>query len=132
MQTLPVQSHIKLFPIISFDTVIDLSEGQPRIRRGPCQGPCTWHSSYSNSYIEEALFQVFAALHLAEKVWRMTFIVQRSYHAALVEGLLPLLKGQCHKIFCFRFHHESSSPQPLKLTLGHLNFATICTMSHPL
>ncbi len=25
------------------------------------------------------------------------------------------LKGQCHKIFCFRFIHESSSPKPLKI-----------------
>ena len=25
------------------------------------------------------------------------------------------LKGQCHKIFCFRYFHESSSPKPLKI-----------------
>jgi hypothetical protein len=30
------------------------------------------------------------------------------------------LKGQCHEIFCFRFFHESSSPKPLKTTLGNL------------
>ncbi len=30
------------------------------------------------------------------------------------------LKGQCHKIFCFRFFHESSSPELLKITLGFL------------
>ena len=28
------------------------------------------------------------------------------------------LKGQCHKIFCFRIFHESSSLKPLKITLG--------------
>ncbi len=28
------------------------------------------------------------------------------------------LKGQCHEIFSFRFFHESSSPKPLKITLG--------------
>jgi hypothetical protein len=28
------------------------------------------------------------------------------------------LKGQCDEIFCFRFFHESSSPKPLKITLG--------------
>jgi hypothetical protein len=28
------------------------------------------------------------------------------------------LKGQSHKIFCFRFFHESHSPKPLKITLG--------------
>ncbi len=25
------------------------------------------------------------------------------------------LKGHCHKIFCFRYFHESSSPKPLKI-----------------
>ncbi len=25
---------------------------------------------------------------------------------------------QCHELFCFRFFHESSSPKPLKTTLG--------------
>ncbi len=25
------------------------------------------------------------------------------------------LQGQCHKIFCFRYFHESSSPKPLKI-----------------
>jgi hypothetical protein len=35
------------------------------------------------------------------------------------------LKGQCHKKFCFRFFHESSSPKPLKITLGHFKFAEI-------
>jgi hypothetical protein len=34
MQTLPVKPHIKLCPIISLGTVVDLSEGQPSIRRG--------------------------------------------------------------------------------------------------
>jgi hypothetical protein len=29
-----------------------------------------------------------------------------------------VLKGQCHKIFCFRFFHESSFPKTLKITLG--------------
>ncbi len=28
------------------------------------------------------------------------------------------LKGQCHKIFCFGFFRESSSPKPLKIILG--------------
>ncbi len=28
-----------------------------------------------------------------------------------------ILKGQCHKIFCFRLFHESSSPKPLKIIL---------------
>jgi hypothetical protein len=32
------------------------------------------------------------------------------------------LKGRCHKIFCSRFFHESSSPKPLKITLGHFKF----------
>ncbi len=27
-----------------------------------------------------------------------------------------LIKGQCHESFCFRFYHESSSPNPLKIT----------------
>ncbi len=27
---------------------------------------------------------------------------------------LPVLKGQCHNIFCFRFFHESSSPKPIE------------------
>jgi hypothetical protein len=31
---------------------------------------------------------------------------------------LPVLKRQCHKIFCFGFFHESSSPKPLKIPLG--------------
>jgi hypothetical protein len=28
------------------------------------------------------------------------------------------LKGQCHEIFYYRFFHDSSSPKPLKITLG--------------
>ncbi len=32
------------------------------------------------------------------------------------------LKGQCPKTFCFRFFHESSSPKPLKITLGSFQF----------
>ncbi len=32
------------------------------------------------------------------------------------------LKGQCHEIFCFRFFNESSSPKPLKITLGSFRF----------
>jgi hypothetical protein len=36
------------------------------------------------------------------------------------------LKGQWHEIFCFRFFHESSSPKPLKITLGSFQiFSTI-------
>jgi hypothetical protein len=41
-----------------------------------------------------------------------------NYSAHLLQTLRRLLNGQCHKIFCFRFFHESSSPQPLKLKLG--------------
>ncbi len=37
--------------------------------------------------------------------------------------------GQCHKIFDFRFFHESVSPQPLSIPLGPLqifhNFSEI-------
>ncbi len=32
------------------------------------------------------------------------------------------LKGQCHKIFCFRFFHESSFPKPLRIKLGPFLF----------
>jgi hypothetical protein len=33
--------------------------------------------------------------------------------------LVPLFKGQCHKLFCFRFlFHESVSPKPLRIPLG--------------
>jgi hypothetical protein len=32
------------------------------------------------------------------------------------------LKGQCHKIFCFRFFHESPCPKSLKITLGQFKF----------
>jgi hypothetical protein len=38
---------------------------------------------------------------------------------------IMLLKEQSHKIFCFRFFHELSSPKPLKITLGSLRIFEI-------
>ncbi len=36
-------------------------------------------------------------------------------------------QGQYHEIFCLRFFHESSSPKPLKITLGSFPiFSNIC------
>ncbi len=38
-----------------------------------------------------------------------------------------VLKRQCYEIFCFRFFHESSSPNSLKITLGSFQiFSKIC------
>jgi hypothetical protein len=36
--------------------------------------------------------------------------------------ILRVFRGQYHKIFCFRFFHESSSPEPLKLHYDHFKF----------
>ncbi len=36
-----------------------------------------------------------------------------------------ILKGQCHEIFAPGFFHESSSPKPMKITLGSLKI--LCT-----
>ena len=48
MQTLPGQPHIKLCPIISLYTGIDLSGGQPSIPRSPSQRPYCFVSTSAN------------------------------------------------------------------------------------
>ncbi len=48
---------------------------------------------------------------ISKRHWETVKIVLTfSYHNTF--------KGQCHEIFCFRFFHKSSSPKPLKKTLG--------------
>jgi hypothetical protein len=47
--------------------------------------------------------------------------------AALKMGQILRLKGQCHEIVASGFFHESSSPRPLKITLGSFRiFSKIC------
>jgi hypothetical protein len=107
-QTLPVLPHIKLCPIISLDTVIDLSEGQPSIspevhvrdllgllhiqinRRGPFLGFC------SIALSRKKLAHDIHYTAFKKKVLRD---VSCSYHGALVEGLLSLLTICC-EMFC--------------------------------
>ncbi len=58
-----------------------------------------------------------------------TITSQRIYDAYREDRLfLPVLKRQCHKIFCFDFFHESSSPKALKIALGSFQifFCFIC------
>jgi hypothetical protein len=44
--------------------------------------------------------------------------VSESERSLLEVLALNILKGQYHNFFCFSFFHESSSPKPLKITLG--------------
>ncbi len=69
------------------------------------------------STILQLNFQVFSICTFSSVFYepiKVTF-----YRYSLWEASLPL-KGQCHKIFCFRFFHESPSPKPLKITVGSL------------
>ncbi len=58
-----------------------------------------------------------------EKWWRHVGKTDDPRPTKAVTKCLPqcqpqVLKGQCQKIFCFRFFYESSSPKALKIALG--------------
>ncbi len=38
----------------------------------------------------------------------------------VINYLINLIKGPCHKIFCFRLFHESSFPKAIKITIGSI------------
>jgi hypothetical protein len=56
-------------------------------------------------------------------LWNVTNIVNKHCKKVMKMYFQPL-KVQCHKFFASGFFHESSSPKPLKITLGsfHIMF----------
>jgi|688.fasta_scaffold1612813_1 hypothetical protein len=79
-------------------------------------------------YVQKSLF--FLSLYARSKNSPSSCLkeIKKDHNQIIDDQEKNRLKGQCHKNFCFRFFHESSSPSPLKITLGgsYRIFSKIC------